>query len=135
MGGRLGAAAVGRGELHDVADVVLLVGVAHLAQQLARDPLHHVGVAVAEGLSGRNLENVRNVGLDCLAILDCDLADQPLAPDAVALEGPQMSRDEFKHLVAQAHQVLAEDPRVKAMFQDVNTFLGNDPGPERQSGR
>ncbi len=81
-------------------------------------------------LAGRNLENVRNVGLDCMAILDCDIGDQPLPPDPVALDGPGVSREEFKSLVTQAHRVLAEDPRVKAMFQDVNTFLGNDSGPK-----
>lgn len=87
------------------------------------------GAIVFCRLSGRNLENVRNVGLDCLALLDCDLAGPGAPPgEATPLEGPQVSRDEFKQLITQAHQVLAEDPRAKVIFQDVNTFLGNDPG-------
>jgi anti-anti-sigma regulatory factor len=110
-------------------DSTFLGTIKGIAQRL--QALKSPGSIVFCGLAGRNLENVRNVGLDCLAILDCDLASEPPSPDAVALEGPQVTREEFKALVTQAHQVLAEDPRVKGMFQDVNTFLGNDPGPGR----
>eukprot|EP01031_Cornospumella_fuschlensis_P044077 gene44078-53889_t len=55
---RTGVAAqpVGRGELHHVAHLVLLVGVAHFIEQLARHPLLHVGVAFAKGLTGRNVK-------------------------------------------------------------------------------
>jgi anti-sigma B factor antagonist len=109
-------------------DSTFLGTIKGIAQRLAA--LNPPGSVVFCGLSGRNLENVRNVGLDCLAILDCDLAAEGAAADAVALEGTQVSREEFKALITQAHQVLAEDPRVKAMFQDVNTFLGSDPGPK-----
>jgi anti-sigma B factor antagonist len=107
-------------------DSTFLGTVKGVAQRLQN--LNPPGSIVFCGLSGRNLENVRNVGLDCMALLDCDLGSTPLSPETVALEGPQMSRDEFKELVAQAHKVLAEDPRLRALFQDVNTFLGNDPG-------
>jgi anti-sigma B factor antagonist len=110
-------------------DSTFLGTIKGIAQRL--QALNPPGSVVFCGLAGRNLENVRNVGLDCLAILDCDLAAEPLSPDAVPLEGPKISRDELKTLVTQAHQVLAEDPRVRAMFQDVNTLLGNDPGPGR----
>ena len=50
------ALAVGRGELHHIAHVVLFVGVAQLVHQLARHPLLHVGVALAKGLAGGQLE-------------------------------------------------------------------------------
>lgn len=107
-------------------DSTFLGTVKGVAQRL--QGLNPPGSIVFCGLAGRNLENVRNVGLDCMALLDCDLSEKPLAPDAYALEGPLMGREEFKELVTQAHKVLAEDPRARTLFQDVNTFLGNDPG-------
>lgn len=109
-------------------DSTFLGTIKGVAQRL--QGLKPAGSVVFCKLAGRNLENVRNVGLDCMAILDCDLGDAPETPDTVPLEGPGVSRAEFKELVTQAHRVLAEDPRVKAMFEDVNTFLGNDPGPQ-----
>ena len=48
--------AIGRGELHHIASAVLLVRVAQLVHQLARHPLHHVGVALAKGDTGRQLK-------------------------------------------------------------------------------
>ena len=109
-------------------DSTFLGTIKGVAQRL--QGMHPPGSIVFCSLSGRNLENVRNVGLDCMALLDCDLAELPDSPDVMPLVGPGVSRDEFKDLVTQAHRVLAEDPRVKAMFEDVNTFLGNDPGPK-----
>ena len=50
------ALAVWRGELHHIAHVVLLQRVAQLVQQLARNPLLHVGLAVAKGFAGGNIE-------------------------------------------------------------------------------
>jgi anti-sigma B factor antagonist len=101
-------------------------GVARRLQEL-KPP----GAIIFCGLSGRNLENVRNVGLDCMAVLDCDAPAVLGGGGVEALEGPQMTREEFKQLVTQAHQVFADDPRTRALFQDVNTCLGNDPGPAK----
>jgi len=53
---RIAARAIGRGELHHVAHGVLLVGVAHLREQLSGHPLLHVGIALAEGFAGGQLE-------------------------------------------------------------------------------
>ena len=52
----IGALPVGRGELDDVADVVLLVGVAQLVEQRALHPLQQLGVALAERFAGVELE-------------------------------------------------------------------------------
>ena len=50
------AKAIGRGELHHIAHAVCLQGVAHVVQQLARHPLHHVGIALAKSLPGGQLK-------------------------------------------------------------------------------
>ena len=50
------ALAVGRGEGGDVADGVLLVGVAQRVEHLARHPLLHFGVARAKGLASGQLK-------------------------------------------------------------------------------
>lgn len=109
-------------------DSTFLGTIKGIAQRL--QALSPPGSIVFCNLAGRNLENVRNVGLDCMAILDCDLGNQPLPPDATPLEGPNVTREEFRELVVQAHRVLADDPRAKQLFQDVNAFLGSDPGPK-----
>jgi len=49
---------VGRGELHHVAGFVLLVRVAQLVEQLARHPLHHLGLALAKRLAGGQLDHM-----------------------------------------------------------------------------
>jgi len=50
------ALAVGGGELHHIAHVVGFMGVAHVAQHLAGQPLLHLRVAFAKGGAGRQLK-------------------------------------------------------------------------------
>ena len=50
------AHAVWRRKLDHVTHLVLLVGVTHFKQQLAGNPMHPVGIALAKSLSGRNVE-------------------------------------------------------------------------------
>ncbi len=53
---RVAALAVGRGELHHIAYVVLFVRVAQLVQQLLGHPLLHIGIALAKSLTGRHVK-------------------------------------------------------------------------------
>ena len=50
------AHAIGRGELHHIADLVLLLGVTQFIEQLARHPLQQIGVALAKGLASGQIE-------------------------------------------------------------------------------
>ena len=50
------ALAIGRGQLDHIAHGVLLLRIAQLVQLLARQPLDHVRVALAEGFTGRHVE-------------------------------------------------------------------------------
>src|SRR6218665_2525248 len=82
-GARVAARAVRRGELHHVAHAVLLGGIAELGQQTARDPLLHLGIALAEGRARRQLE---------LLVRALGQAEQPLLDGWRQLAGAQRQR-------------------------------------------
>lgn len=50
------APAIRRGEFNHITNLILRIGVAPLQQQLARNPLHHGGIALAESLASGNIE-------------------------------------------------------------------------------
>lgn len=76
-------------------------------------------------LGGRNLELVRNLGLDRL--LTIDEGQEPCVPDGPAAplsQAPVLSELEQARLVLKAHEdLVAVDEANRAKFQDVLTFL------------
>jgi len=95
------------------------------------------GVLSLIGLSPRNLELVRNLGLHRLLCVDCGDFQMNFSPDqARALITPDEQELANARLILQAHQnLVAADAANLGKFQDVLTFLKAQTEKEATAGK
>jgi hypothetical protein len=84
------------------------------------------------GLSPRNLELVRNLGLSRLVTVDSGQYPVILAPEQAKVLGSPGQQDSANaKLILKAHEnLVAADPANKEKFQDVLAFLKNQAAKE-----
>ena len=89
------------------------------------------------GLSPRNLELVRNLGLFRLVTVDSGQFPVILAPEQAKVLGSPGQQDPANaKLILQAHEnLVAADPANKEKFQDVLAFLKNQAAKEGPGGK
>ncbi|MDX2187031.1 MAG: STAS domain-containing protein [Opitutaceae bacterium] len=84
------------------------------------------GSLVLTGLSARNLELVRNLGLNRICTVDGSTSvDVGSAPTALATPDKKSELDQAKHVLSAHENLVAADESNRDRFQDVLSFLRN----------